>query len=308
MSITLRQLRAFVAVAEAGQFTLAADRLCVTQSALSMLVKELERVLGVRLFDRHTRSVRLTSSGEAFLERGRRVLQELDEALQATRDLTTFSLGHVSLACATVLAGTLVVPFMKIFHAQHPGVRLTLIDIAEQGIQRAVLDETADIGFGTQAQTNPEVVATPLFRDVYQAVLPVGHPLAGKRSVPWRLLEDEPWIALPPLSPIRREIDAHLKMLGVNAHVGYEVSFPSTVFAMVREGLGVSILPANSQRMLERRDLVFRPLTSPVPKRTVATFRQRRRSLSPAAQLFHTMLLTWARENRATLTPSSVAE
>ena len=104
MSITLRQLRAFVAVAEAGQFTLAADRLCVTQSALSMLVKELERVLGVRLFDRHTRSVRLTSSGEAFLERGRRVLQELDEALQATRDLTTFSLGHVSLACATVLA------------------------------------------------------------------------------------------------------------------------------------------------------------------------------------------------------------
>ncbi|MDM0046177.1 LysR family transcriptional regulator [Variovorax dokdonensis] len=306
MNITLRQLRAFVAVAEVGQFTLAASRIHISQSALSALVKELEGELGVRLFDRHTRSVRLTTSGVDFLDRARRVLQELDQALHVTREVATFNRGRVSVACATVLSTTLVVPFMKVFNTKHPGVRLELIDVAEQGIQRAVLDGIADFGIGTQIQTDPEIVATLLFRDVYRAVLPAGHAMAGKRAVPWRLLEDEPWIALSPLSPIRREIDAHIKILGINPKVAYEVSFPSTVFAMIRQRMGVSVLPANAQQMPEVQGLTFRPLTPPVPKRLVVTFRQKLRGLSPAAQLFHDMLLAWGKENLATLAPSSV--
>lgn len=180
--VTLRQLRAFVAVAEGGRFVLAARRVHVSQSALSTLIRELEEALGVRLFDRNTRSVRLTPSGEQFLERARRVLQELDQALQVTRDITTFHRGRVSVACSTVLSSTLVVPFLKAFQASYAGIRLELLDLAEQGIQRAVLDEKADIGIGTQAQTDPELTATPLFRDAYRAVLPQGHRLAERGS------------------------------------------------------------------------------------------------------------------------------
>ena len=303
--VTLRQLRAFVAVAEGGRFVLAARRVHVSQSALSTLIRELEEALGVRLFDRNTRSVRLTPSGEQFLERARRVLQELDQALQVTRDITTFHRGRVSVACSTVLSSTLVVPFLKAFQASYAGIRLELLDLAEQGIQRAVLDEKADIGIGTQAQTDPELTATPLFRDAYRAVLPQGHRLAERRLVPWRVLSEEPWIALSPLSPIRREIEAHVKAHGLEIKIAYEVSFPSTVFAMVRHGLGVSVLPANAQHTAEGRDLLFRPLTSSVPKRLVATFRHRFRALSPAAQLFHNMLLEWAHENRTVLAPTS---
>lgn len=308
MNVTLRQLRAFLAVAEAGQFTLAASRLHISQSALSGLVKDLEEALEIRLMDRHTRSVRLTESGKQFLEHTRRVLRELDQALQLTRETTKFNRGRVSVACATVLSTTLVVPFFAAFRARYPGVRLELIDVAEQAIQRAVLDESADIGIGTQAQTNPEIIATPLFRDVYCAVLPPGHPLTTKRTVSWRALEEESWIALSPLSPIRRDIDAHIKTLGINVMASFEVSFPSTVFSLVRQRLGISILPTNVQQMMEAQDLSFRPLASPVPKRVVAVFRQRQRSLSPAAQVFYDMLIDWVRENRSKLAPSSARD
>lgn len=198
MNVTLRQLRAFQAVAEAGQFTLAASRLHLSQSALSGLVKDLEGELEVRLLDRHTRSVRLTDSGKQFLEHTRRVLQELDHALQHTRDTTKFNRGHVRVACSTVLSATLVVPFFAAFRAAHPGVRLELVDVAEQNIQRAVLEETADLGIGTQSHINPEILATRLFRDAYCAVLHPTHRLAARSAVPWRALEEEPWIALSP--------------------------------------------------------------------------------------------------------------
>lgn len=307
MNVTLRQLRAFVAVAEAGQFTLAAARIHISQSALSALVKELEGELGVLLFDRHTRSVRLTAAGEQFLERAQRVLVELDQALHATREVTALRRGRVSVACATVLSATLMVPFMKHFHGLHPGVRLELMDIAEQGIQRAVLDENVDMGVGTQTQTNPEILATSLFCDAYRALLPVGHPLARRRAVPWNLLAEQPWIALSPLSPIRREIDAHLTALGVSVNVAYEVSFPSTVFAMVGMGLGVSVLPANAQQTGQARGGLFRPLATQVPERVVAVFRLRQRALSPAAQLFHDMLLEWVAAHKAMLTSGAIA-
>ncbi len=308
MNVTLRQLRAFLAVAEAGQFTLAASHLHLSQSALSGLVKDLENELDVRLLDRHTRSVRLTESGRLFLEHTRRVLLELDQALQLTRDTTRFNRGRVKVACSTVLSSTLVVPFFAAFRAVHPGVRLELIDVAEQNIPRAVLDESADIGIGTQAQTDLEILATPLFQDVYCVVMHPEHRLASRRSVPWRALEDEPWIALSPSSPIRRQIDAHLTALGIRTMAAYEVSFPGTVLSMVRQGLGLSILATNVQQMMDAQDLCFRPLASPVPKRVVATFRQKQRALSPAAQRFHDLLVVWVRDHLHRLSPPARRE
>jgi DNA-binding transcriptional LysR family regulator len=296
--LTLRQLQAFIAVAEAGQFTRAAQRFHVSQSALSILIKELEEVLGVMLFDRSTRSLRLTAAGELFLERVRHVVLELDQALLHTRDTVHFRSGRVTIACSTVLASTLVAPFIKAFGMRYPGLRIELLDVAEQDVERRVLEEKADIGIGTHTHEDPEITARPLFRDTYQAVLPDGHRLVSSRQVSWRLLVKEPWIALSPLNPIRREIDSYLKSSGLQMTVGYQVSFLSTALALVRNGLGVSVLPSNAQEATDCQGVVFKTLSGSGPTRQIATFQLKARTPSPAAQRVLDELTEWVRRSR----------
>lgn len=294
MNITLRQLRAFVAVAEHGQFTQAAERIHLTQAALSMLIRDLEEELALKLFDRHTRMVRLTESGRELLGMARRVLAEIDTAVQHSRDYTTYKRGRVVLASATVLAVTLLIPFMRQFRAQYPGIKLELRDMAEQSIHQSLLDEDVDIGVGTHLESRTEILETRLFTDSYLALLPPGHALSSRRTVPWRALSEHDFIALSPASAIRREIERHLAALDVTLKNIYEVSFPTTVFAMVRHGMGLSVLPANASQLPEARDVVFKPLGTPRLQRDVCTFRLRYRSPSPAAELLHQALIDYA--------------
>jgi DNA-binding transcriptional LysR family regulator len=298
MNVTLRQLRAFVAVAEHGQFTKAAEQIHLTQAALSMLIRDLEQEWGLKLFDRHTRMVRLTEGGRELLAMARRVLAEIDTAAQHSRDYALYKRGRVVLACATVLSVTLLIPFMQYFLRQYPGIRLELRDMAEQAIQQSLLDEEVDIGIGTHLESRTEIIETPLFADSYLALLPPDHVLAGARTVPWSSLSKHAFIALSPSSAIRREIERHLATLNVSLNNIYEVSFPTTVFAMVRNGMGMSVLPANASQLPEARDVVFKPLGAPKLQRQVCTFRLRHRSLSLAGELLHQTLLQYVAGQR----------
>ncbi|MFM0210799.1 LysR family transcriptional regulator [Paraburkholderia sediminicola] len=301
MNLTFRQLRAFVAVAECSRFALAAEQLHLSPSALSMLIKDLEGELGVKLLDRHTRMVRVTDIGKEFLASARRVLQDIDMAVQNSREQVTYKRGRVTVASASVLSVTLLVPFMREFQASYPGVHVVLRDTAEENIRNALIAEDADIGIGTFREAQSEVTETDLFRDTFVALLPEHHVLARKRVVTWSALAEWPFIALSPGSPIRRDLDAHLSTQDVRLNVAYEVSFPSTVFALVSNGMGISLLPANSRHLMNVSGIEFRPLGKPAIMRRVCTFRLKHRALSPAAELFHTLLIDYVEANRTRL-------
>ena len=127
-NLTLRQLRAFAAVAEQGSFTAAAARLHLTQSALSVLVRELERELGARLFDRHTRRVLLTEAGRELLPYATRVLADLEQAASSVAGLSDKSRGWLRLAMPQLMASTLGARAIAAFHRQHPGIAIELHD------------------------------------------------------------------------------------------------------------------------------------------------------------------------------------
>lgn len=302
MNLTLRQLRAFVAVAECSRFALAAEQLHLTPSALSMLIKDLESELGVKLLDRHTRMVRVTEAGREFLGSARRVLQDLDIAVLNSRERAAYKHGKVAVASASVLAVTLLVPFMREFQAAYPGVRVVVRDTAEEHIKDALLAEEADIGIGTYEEAQSEITETELFLDTLVAVMPEQHPLARKRSVSWSELAQWPFIALSPGSPIRRDLDAHLAAQGIRLNVAYEASFPSTVFALVSNGMGIAVLPANSRQLMNMPGVAYRPLGKPKLTRRVCAFHLKHRSLSPAAELFHRLLVEYVEAHRARLT------
>src|SRR3546814_764724 len=121
--------------------------------------------------------------------------------------------------------------------------------------------------------------------------MPKEHSLSQRRRVSWKMLCDHPFIALSPNNPIRQEIDRHLVQLGLTLSEVHEVSFHTTVLSMVRHGLGLSVLPANSQNVPEASGLVFKSLGAPRLQRKTGVFQLRNRSLSPAARLFRDELL-----------------
>jgi|SRR5690606_5108518 len=297
MNITLRQLRAFVAVAETGQFTKAAQRIHITQAALSMLIRDLEEEVGLRLFDRHTRMVKLTQPGNELLGMARRVLTEVESAVQHSRDLTTFQRGRVVIACGTVLSTTLLIPFLRQFQDRYPGIRLELLDMAEQDIHPRLSSESIDFGLGTKWIEDDEVESQHLFKDSYQALLPEGHSLARAKSVKWAQLVQFPFIALSSHSPIHQGIARHFASQNIHPPRIQEVSFHTTVLAMVRNGMGLSVLPANTRALPESAGIVFKPLAKPFLQREICLFQLGNRSLSPACQLFKDELIQFTQQS-----------
>jgi DNA-binding transcriptional LysR family regulator len=286
MNLTLRQLRAFVAVARLGRFNLAAERLHVTQSALSMLIRELERSLGLRLFDRHTRMVRLTDAGGEFLPVAEKTLADLETAVSASRDLATLKRGRVSVATSTVLAGTLLPWAIREFTARFPGIRCVLKDCVEQEIPQRVKSGDVDLGVGTALDPDPELAEMPLLEDAITLLCAARHPLGAKRTVAWRELGEHPLIVLGAGSPLRALVDRALADAGVRVEPAYEASFSSTVISMVAAGLGVAPLPLNARQVSPKVRVVARPLVRPVVRRQIVVFRRREVQLVPAAASF----------------------
>ena len=128
MKITLRQLKAFHAIAEVGSFTRAAQRLQMAQPAMSLAMRDLERELDVRLFDRTTRRVELTSAGREFLQATEKIIDDLEHSIRSARDLTNRKRGRLVVAAPPLLAAMIVPPVFADYKETHPGIELHLID------------------------------------------------------------------------------------------------------------------------------------------------------------------------------------
>lgn len=291
MNITLRQIRAFVAVAELGRFNLAASHLHLTQSAISMLVKELEAALGAKLFDRHTRMVCLTETGAEFLPQARRLLDDLEIAVGNVQDITALRRGHVAVAAAIVLAATLLPPHIARFARRYPDIGVQLKDMAEEEICLSLKRNEVDLGVGTSLDGDTEIEETPLFRDHLTLVCRPDHPLAGKESVRWRDLGKETLISFQRSNPLRRLVDHGLAIGGANVRPSHEVRFSTTAISLIALGFGVAVLPQNSRQLATRVDVTAVDLVDPVVHRDIALFRHRQRMLSPAAARFKDLLI-----------------
>ncbi len=295
MNITLRQLEAFVAVQRYGRFRLAAEHLHVTQSALSMLVRDLEAQLGLRLLDRHTRMVRLTEAGADFLPVAQKALADLETALARSRDAATLRRGRVSIAASTVLGNTLLPWAIHAFAARNPGIRCVLKDCAEEEIRHRVRVGDVDFGVGTALDPDPELAELPLLEDRLIAIVGPGHPLGAKRSITWRELTAHPLIVLNAESPLRKLVDRTLVEAGIAVEPAYEASFSSTVISMVAAGLGVAALPVNARQVSARVKVHARWLVRPVVPRRVCLFTRRDATETPAATAFRDFLRGYVR-------------
>ena len=294
MDITLKQLRAFVTVANLGQFTLAADKLGSSQSAVSTLVRQLEQNLNLRLFDRHTRLLRLTQAGMDILPVAARAVADIEGMVESSRELNALRRGKVSIAAGTVQAALLLPQLVNGFTRLYPEITVALHDVAEKAVLELVANGSVDLGLGTVPEDDTELAGTRLMTDEFLVVLHADDPLVKLPELRWTDLADRKLIGPQRGNPIRDRLENELARNGIVLPLDktmQEVALPLTIIGMVEAGLGVAIMTSAVTRLATSMGLVVRTPTEPHIKREVSLIQKRARSLSPAARRFRDFLL-----------------
>ena len=286
MNVTLRQLRAFVALAQTHSFTEAASSLHVTQSALSGLIKELEQILGVQVVHRSTRKVQLSDAGREFYPLALKVLQDLDGALDAVADLKALKRGVVRIAAPQLMSCSVLPEVMAAFQQQCPDIQVRLFDCLVESVLGKVSSGEVDLGIGPERESAADIAASTLFELPFVVVFPEGHLLGKSQQVRWADALQHPLIALQGEFTQRLRGDLHESLRDLALNPSHEVSFMTTAFSMVSAGLGVTTCLPYARPLIQRYQLQSRPLVAPEIRRKFFLFTRKDRTLSPAAQRF----------------------
>jgi DNA-binding transcriptional LysR family regulator len=284
MNINLRQLRAFATIGRLRSFTRAADALHATQPALSAQIRDLEESLGVKLFDRSTRSVTLTQAGEDLLPVVDNVLGDIGSVVARARDVARRNTGRVTVAALPSLSATLMPDVVARMRALHPGISIIIKDALAERILGLIRADEVDLAITGAPPVDPQLQFTPLMKDRMVAVLPTGHPLAKAKTVRLVDLLASPLVLMDRDSSVRRIVDGACASIGRLAEPVYEAAFMSTAIGLVRAGLGATLLPSSAAELQATRDLVIRDLDAPRIERELGILKQRRRTYSPAAE------------------------
>ena len=283
---SLRQLQVFRAVYQLRKISAAAEQLALTQSAVSMVLKQMEEGFGVRLFERSTRSLRPTPAADEALVAVERILRDVVSLGSGLRELSELRRGSVSVAVTPTLGEIVLPPALERFGRAHPGIRVLVDDCSPDQFVSRITGEQVDFGIGTPEGAAADVETTPLISDQLALVCRNDHPLAVKSSVRWADLQGHPVITVRPGYGIRPLIDRSAAAAGVSLEVAAEVSYLSTALWMVEAGQGMAIMPSAYARERHARQLVVHKLTRPTVSRDIAIVTKRGRTVQAAAQAF----------------------
>lgn len=283
-NITLKQLRAFAAVARERSFTRASEKLHVTQSTLTTSIKILESEIGLRLFDRSTRAVLLTAQGAQLLPAAERMLRDLSESLEELRLTATKQRGSTVVAAAASFINYVMSPAVLQMADNYPGIAVRMREETTEGVCRLVLSGEADFGVTTLFQPVPSVDTALILTDAYGAVYQRDYALAQESSpMHWSKLAPYTMVALHPSNGIRALVDIHPRIAARYKKPAYEVGSMSSLFPLLDRGLGYATLPALAAQPLVSAGLIFTPLTQPVLRRKLYIIKKHGRALSPSA-------------------------
>lgn len=243
-SVELQQLRYVVAVAEVGNFTRAAERCFVVQSALSHQIAKLEQELGARLFFRTSRSVALTPAGEALLPAARECLAAAERAEAEVYAATGEVRGRLAVGMIPTVAAVDVPAVLRAFHQEHPRVRISLLTAGSAELADQVRTGALDVAFLGLAE-DVEIArlhSRQLARDPLAALVAPDHRLARRKRIRLEELVDEDFVDFPAGTPGRAQTDRAFEAAGLKRTVAFEITDPHVMARLVAEGLGVALL------------------------------------------------------------------
>jgi len=286
MDLNLRDIRAFIAVAQAGSFTRAAVRLHLSQPALTVQIRRLEETLGARLFDRNSRSVALTPVGRDLLPVLQKSLGDMEQVLHDARALSDGSTGTVRLACLPSFAASLLPDLIQEFRRELPHVSFQIRDVVASVVNALVRNEDVDVGLTGGDVTDASLEVLHASEDRLCIVCPEGHPLQAERRIGLAEIVRYPLVLTAAGTSVRAVVDAAFEDAGCAPVPTCEPTYMMTAVAMVRAGLGVTILPRSAREVRAEPSLVTRVIDEPGFVRSIALVKKRARTLPPVTEAF----------------------
>lgn len=286
MNISLRQIRAFIAVASTGSFTEAARRMHLTQSAVSMVVRQLEEEMALPLFDRHGRGVTPTAAAMEFLPLAKRIQEDLERITSGARDIRTLQRGALRLGATQMLACTYIPEVLKTFETRYPHISGRITDTTVDDLVAMVKRGEVDIGIGPERRTDDDVRRDFLFEVPLRLICAQGHPLAARNQVAWDEITDMRWITYSTefthdlMSMLRRETPME------DGSRTLDVRHLTTAIALAGRGLGITVAPDYVMPFAAPLGATTVELINPSISRRFFVYSLAERSLMPAAETF----------------------
>jgi len=284
MTIPINQVLAFSTIARTGSFAEAAIQLHLSQPTLSIAIKNLEQALGGKLLARTTRTVALTPEGKAFYPVAKRLLADWEQSLQDVRNHFELLRGKLELAAMPTYTINLLPPILLDFHKRYPSINVTVHDVIAENVVEMVREGRCELGVTFEPADAQDLNFQPLFKDRFVAILPASHPLLDKKQLSWVDMLEYPHISLQRPAGTRALIDQALAEKDLLLTPAFESHQLVSIGRMVREGLGLSVVPNTSRAQMQEMGLQCRAVSSPVITHQLGLITRRQQELSAAAQ------------------------
>jgi LysR family hydrogen peroxide-inducible transcriptional activator len=282
----MHQLRYVVAVSRAGNFSRAAEQCHVSQPSLSQQILKLEEELGERLFYRTKREAKLTPHGEAFLLRAAKILEEVDAARREASDAQRLLRGRLIVGVLPTIAPYLLPEVLADFAEKFPGVEIVVHEDTTAQLLKLAQAYEIDFALASRPIQDERMEVKDLFTEELRLALPPGHPLTRKRQVRLADVEKEPFIIMKEGHCLGDQVLNFCERRDLKPTINFRSAQLETIQALVRSGIGISLVPAMAA-CSERKDLPeYRSLPAPKPERKIVAVWSKQRLLSRAANQF----------------------
>lgn len=290
-------LSTFLAVAELGSFQRAAESLHLSQSAVTRRIQKLEESLGVTLFERTTRSLKLTLAARLFRDRAKAILDNAEEAIYAVSDEQSQLQHHrntiITIATIQTATHAMLPQLIKQFREAGFTSRIRIMDLFANDVVDAVAEGEADFGISFMGAQEPGLEFQHLLDDHFVLAMHPDNPLSQQTEISWADLHDQA-IAIPWKGTGNRMlIDNALSQSEVALEWTYQVRHSATLLGLAESAVGVSILPSSAiPRQIPER-IIARPLVAPAVARVIGSVRRSGHTLTTAAESFYNLLNQW---------------
>jgi DNA-binding transcriptional LysR family regulator len=297
-NLSSRQLRAVLAVAEYRSFVAAANALKISQPALTRAIQQIETELEVPLFSRSTRQVTITDAGQEFVSFAERWLNDLKISVENMRELAEQPRGQIVVASVVSLANAVLPTLIADYSRRFPRIEIHL----REGLHSVVRDEVrgglADFGIGYLDDAPKSFITEELGLETFQVVLRRDGALARRRQIELQALADTSMVSFPAESRTRRILDDAAAAAGLSFRYLMTTNRLPTLHGLVRNGVGLAVVPASERPSPDDPDLISRPLIGRRLACPIGIMRLQERELSPPAAEFLAVVRRWLRESR----------
>lgn len=264
MHVNSRQLVAFLEVVRLRSFSKAAEQIPMSQSGMSMLIRDLEEQIGARLFDRNPRSVTLTDAGRGLMPVAQRIVQDLKSLGSLIEGSEAATRSRLDVAATPMVSMSLLPDLVRDFSLSHPQISLSVADVDVNAVRQRVLDGEADIGLGFFVRPAVGLMRRPLCKFRLMCISPPESRIGRRRQArSWSSLSELALIGLPPDNPIQSLVESHLPQIQRVQGQRQSVNLIGTVIAMVRAGLGHAVIPSFAIDECKRHGLEISMLSAP---------------------------------------------